>query len=228
MPRNAPAANAARAARSGHAAEATSPPTAHHHPGTPETAASAKGYTPPRRAVKRVLDVTRQACYKIRMQTFKVGDKAVYPGQGVGEVMGIEHKDIAGQRQSFYVLKIMENGMKILIPINKVGSVGLRSLIDEKAVVKVYGILKQKDISVDSATWNRRYREYMEKIKTGSVFEIAEVLRDLYLLKFDKDLSFGERKMLDTARNLLIKELSLAKGVNEDDIETDLKQIFNC
>src|SRR5213078_4309232 len=99
------------------------------------------------------------------MQTFKVGDKAVYPGQGVGEVMGIEHKDIAGQRQSFYVLKIMENGMKILIPINK-----------------VYGILKQKDISVDSATWNRRYREYMEKIKTGSVFEIAEVLRDLYLL----------------------------------------------
>jgi CarD family transcriptional regulator len=92
----------------------------------------------------------------------------------------------------------------------------------------VYGILKQKDISVDSATWNRRYREYMEKIKTGSVFEIAEVLRDLYLLKFDKDLSFGERKMLDTARNLLIKELSLAKGVNEDDIETDLKQIFNC
>ena len=113
------------------------------------------------------------------MQTFKVGDKAVYPGQGVGEVMGIEHKDIAGQRQSFYVLKIMENGMKILIPINKVGSVGLRSLIDEKAVVKVYTILKQKDISVDSATWNRRYREYMEKIKTGSVFEIAEVLRDL-------------------------------------------------
>jgi CarD family transcriptional regulator len=68
----------------------------------------------------------------------------------------------------------------------------------------------------------------MEKIKTGSVFEIAEVLRDLYLLKFDKDLSFGERKMLDTARNLLIKELSLAKGVNEDQIETDLKQIFNC
>src|SRR6266446_1045717 len=98
------------------------------------------------------------------MQTFKVGDKAVYPGQGVGEVMGIEHKDIAGQRQSFYVLKIMENGMKILIPINKVGSVGLRSLIDEKAVNKVYTILKQKDISVDSATWNRRYREYMEKI----------------------------------------------------------------
>ena len=160
------------------------------------------------------------------MQTFKIGDKAVYPGQGVGEVMGIEHKDIAGQRQSFYVLKIMENGMKILIPINKVGSVGLRSLIDEEAVGKVYKILKQKDISVDSATWNRRYREYMEKIKTGSVFEIAEVLRDLQRLKGDKELSFGERKMLDTARNLLVKELAIAKSHSEEKIMEELRGIF--
>ncbi len=81
---------------------------------------------------------------------------------------------------------------------------------------------------MDSTTWNRRYREYTEKIKTGSVFEIAEVLRDLYLLKFDKDLSFGERKMLDTARSLLIKELSLAKNCDEEEIEGDLRAIFNC
>ena len=162
------------------------------------------------------------------MQTsFKIGDKAVYPGQGVGEVMGIEHTEVAGQRQSFYVLRILENGMRIMIPINKVGSVGLREIISEEDVKQVYSILKEKDISVDSTTWNRRYREYMEKIKTGSVFEIAEVLRDLYLLKGDKDLSFGERKMLDTARSLLIKELSLAKGCTEDEIEADLKRIFN-
>jgi CarD family transcriptional regulator len=160
--------------------------------------------------------------------TFKVGDKAVYPGQGVGEVMGIEHKEVAGQRQSFYVLKILDNGMKIMIPINKVNQVGLREIIGESDVRQVYSILREKDISVDSTTWNRRYREYMEKIKTGSVFEIAEVLRDLYLLKGDKDLSFGERKMLDTARSLLIKELSLAKACHEDDIEADLKRIFNC
>ena len=82
-------------------------------------------------------------------------------------------------------------------------------------------------MAVEGQTWNRRYREYMEKIKTGSVFEIAEVLRDLYLLKGDKDLSFGERKMLDTARALLIKELSLAKECTEDEIESDLKKIFN-
>ena len=162
------------------------------------------------------------------MQTFKVGDKAVYPGQGVGEVMGIEHKDIAGQRQSFYVLRILENGMKILIPINKVGSVGLREIIDDKAVSKVYSILKEKDVAIDSTTWNRRYREYMEKIKTGSVFEIAEVLRDLYLLKFDKDLSFGERKMLDTARTLLIKEIAVATKSKEVKIEEKLDRIFSA
>nr|WP_305794127.1 MULTISPECIES: CarD family transcriptional regulator [unclassified Myxococcus] len=159
--------------------------------------------------------------------SFKTGDKAVYPGQGVGEVMGIEHTEVAGQRQSFYVLRILENGMRIMIPINKVGSVGLREIISEEDVKQVYSILREKDISVDSTTWNRRYREYMEKIKTGSVFEIAEVLRDLYLLKGDKDLSFGERKMLDTARSLLIKELSLAKDCTEEEIESDLKKIFN-
>lgn len=160
------------------------------------------------------------------MQTFKIGDKAVYPGQGVGEVMGIEHQEIMGQRQSFYVLRIMDNGMRIMIPINKVGSVGLRDVIDSEKVKQVYKILRMKDVAVDATTWNRRYREYMEKIKTGSVFEIAEVLRDLYLLKFDKDLSFGERKMFDTARSLLIKELAIAKNCDEEDIEKDFEKIF--
>lgn len=162
------------------------------------------------------------------MQMFSVGDKAVYPGQGVGEVLGVEHKEIAGQRQSFYVLRILENGMKIMIPINKVNSVGLREIIDDEEVKEVYSILNMKAVAADSTTWNRRYREYMEKIKTGSVFEIAAVLRDLYLLKYDKDLSFGERKMLDTARSLLVKELAIARNVSEDEIESDLKRIFSC
>lgn len=160
------------------------------------------------------------------MQTFKVGDKAVYPGQGVGEVMGIEHKEIMGQRQSFYVLRILDNGMRIMIPINKVNSVGLRDVIDKDQAKQVYKILKKRDVSVDATTWNRRYREYMEKIKTGDVFEIAEVLRDLYVLKFDKDLSFGERKMFDTARALLIKELAISQNCDEEQIEKDFEKIF--
>ncbi len=162
------------------------------------------------------------------MTEFKIGDKAVYPAHGVGEVMGVERKEIAGNIQTFYVLKILETGMKVMIPTSNVRSVGLREIISEKEANQVYQILRERSISVDEKTWNRRYREYNEKIKSGSVFEIAEVLRDLYLLKQQKDLSFGERKMLDTARSLLIKELSLAKRVDEQKIEHDFQKIFHC
>ena len=159
--------------------------------------------------------------------SFKIGDKAVYPAHGVGEVMGIENREIMGLSQDVYVLKILDNNMKIMIPTDKVNSVGLREVIPRRKVRDVYKVLKEKGVSVKSQTWNRRYREYMEKIKTGSIFDIAAVLRDLYLLKFDKDLSFGERKMLDTARNLLIKEISIAKNVKEKVVEKELEKIFN-
>ena len=90
----------------------------------------------------------------------------------------------------------------------------------------MFDILKERDIPPDNQTWNRRYREYMDKIKSGSVYEIAEVLRDLSLLKFEKELSFGERKMLDTAKSLLVKELSLAQKIKEEDVEEELKELF--
>ncbi|MFN9065907.1 MAG: CarD family transcriptional regulator, partial [Bdellovibrionales bacterium] len=102
----------------------------------------------------------------------------------------------------------------------------LRPIISVEEAQKVLGILKEKNVKIDNQTWNRRYREYMEKIKTGSVYEIAEVLRDLFVLKVDKELSFGERKMLDTARNLLLKELSLATDKEKLFQEDEVKQIF--
>jgi len=160
--------------------------------------------------------------------TFKVGDKAVYPAHGVGEVTAIENREISGQSQTFYILRIMDNGMKIMIPTNNVRQVGLREVIGKEKVDKVFRILKAKDLSVDTTTWNRRYREYMEKIKTGSVFEVAQVLRDLYLLKTDKDLSFCELKLLDTAKGLLIKELAVAKNVDEEEVEKEFKKIFQA
>src|SRR5436190_5806607 len=158
---------------------------------------------------------------------FKVGDNAVYPAHGVAIIKRIEEKDVGGKKKKFYVLQVVDNQMTIMVPTDNVSSVGLRQIISNNDVDTVYGILKERNVKIDQTTWNRRYREYMEKIKTGSIFEIAEVLRDLYLLKGDKDLSFGERKMLDTARSLLIKELSLAKECSEEDIEADLKKIFN-
>ena len=160
------------------------------------------------------------------MAFFKIGDNAVYPSHGVGVVRGIQEKDIGGKKKYFYVLQLLENGSTILIPTDKVKDVGLRAIIAQKDVSKIYKILKTKEVAVDNQTWNRRYREYMEKIKTGSVYEIAEVLRDLYRLKLEKDLSFGERKMLDTAKSLLVKELSLAQSIREDVVESELREIF--
>ena len=159
---------------------------------------------------------------------FKPGDKAVYPAHGVGEVKAIEIREISGNKQTFYILKILDNGMTIMVPTQNVKSVGLREIIDEDQVDEVYGILRERDIPSDNQPWNRRYREYMDKIKTGSVFEVAKVLRDLYVLKGDKELSFGERKMLDTARSLLVREISLSKGITQEEVETKFRTIFRC
>jgi CarD family transcriptional regulator len=157
---------------------------------------------------------------------FKVGDKAVYPAHGVGVIEAIETRDICGNNQKFYMLRILDNGMTIMIPTENVESVGLRCVIDKKMVSKIYRVMKDRRCSVDHQTWNRRYREYTEKIKTGSVLEIAEVLRDLSVLKMEKDLSFGERKMLDMARSLLVREISIAKNMKEKEVEAELDRIF--
>ena len=158
---------------------------------------------------------------------FKIGDLAVYPAHGVGIIEKIESQEISGCSQDFYVMRILENDMIIMIPLGNVDNVGLREIIPQKEVSKLYSILKKRDVVIDNQTWNRRYREYMDKIKTGSVFEVAEVYRDLLILKLEKELSFGERKMLDTARTLLVKEISLAKKVEEEQIEKDLDRIFS-
>ena len=159
-------------------------------------------------------------------EAFKVGDKAVYPAHGVGEVTAIENRSIGGIEQTFYILRILENGMKIMVPTDNIRQVGLREVISKSKVEKVLKILKAKSLSVETTTWNRRYREYMEKIKTGSVYEVAEVLRDLYILKADKDLSFCELKVLDQAKGLLVREVAVAKGCDEDEIEREFKKIF--
>ncbi len=158
--------------------------------------------------------------------TFSVGDHAVYPGHGVGQIVGIETKEMMGSKFEFYICQIMETGMKVMIPKNNVASVGLRPIISKEEASKVIDILKVTEVKIDNQTWNRRYREYMEKIKTGSVYEIAEVLRDLFILKVDKELSFGEKKMLDTARTLLMKELALAVNKEELHSQDEVRAIF--
>lgn len=157
---------------------------------------------------------------------FKVGDMAVYPAHGVGKIHSIETRKISGNEHQFYILKIMDNGMTIMVPTSNVRHVGLREVIGESEVDIVYDILKERDIAIDNQTWNRRYREYMDKIKTGSIYEVAEVLRDLSILRYQKELSFGERKMLDMARSLIVKELSVAQEMEENEIEEKIGEMF--
>lgn len=158
---------------------------------------------------------------------FSEGDMAVYPAHGVGVIKSIEMQTVAGIDQSFYVLKILENGMRIMIPTISSETVGLRAIIDESEVNGVLDILSDRTVELGTQTWNRRYRDYMEKIKTGSVHEVASVLRDLFLLSVDKDLSYGERKMLDTAKGLLVKELSLAQDIEESAVSKTIEAIFS-
>lgn len=158
--------------------------------------------------------------------TFSIGDMAVYPAQGVAEVVGIEEKEISGKAMRFFVLRIVDTDMRIMVPVAKAQEVGLRQIIGDEEIGEVYEILREKEIHVDKQTWNRRYRGFMEKIKTGSLFEVAEVYRDLYRLKFTKTLSFGERRMLDTAKNLIIKELSVARATTENKMEREIEQLF--
>ncbi len=160
--------------------------------------------------------------------TFQAGDMAVYPAQGVAEVVGIEEKEISGKTQRFFVLRIVDTDMRIMVPVSKAQEVGLRQIIGEDEIKEVFNILREKDIHVDKQTWNRRYRGFMEKIKTGSLFEVAEVYRDLYRLKSTKTLSFGERRMLDTAKHLIIKELSVARRMNETKMEREIERIFQA
>jgi CarD family transcriptional regulator len=158
---------------------------------------------------------------------FKTGELAVYPAHGVGVIESIERREFNGEKQNFYIMRIIDTDMVIMIPTHNAQSVGVRNIINKKDIPRVLDILKDRSIEIATQTWNKRYREYMDKIKTGSVFEVAAVLRDLYILKDEKPLSFGEKKMLDTAMNLLVKELSIARNVKEGTVRQDIEALFD-
>lgn len=155
------------------------------------------------------------------------GDIAVYPAHGVGVIEAVETKNISGQDHSFLVMRILDNDMTIMIPTNNVGKVGLRSVMDENKVDDVFNILKEESDPIDSKTWNKRFRDYSDKIKVGSVIDIAEVMRDLMNLKNHKTLSFGERKMLDNVKNLLAQEIAMATNDKAEQVEERLTGVFD-
>ena len=159
---------------------------------------------------------------------FKVGDKAVHPAHGVGEVTAIEQREIGGTRATFYILRILDNGMKVMVPMGVAQQVGLRGIMSDKEANNILATMRAREVAVDVQPWSRRFRVYTEMIKSGAPIEIAKVLRDMNRLKFDKDLSFGERRLLDQARSLLLKELAFAKKKTEAEMADEIARIFSA
>jgi CarD family transcriptional regulator len=126
----------------------------------------------------------------------------------------------------FYILKILDNGMKVMVPTSAVTQAGLRGIMSSAEADAVIETMRAREVAVDVQPWSRRFRAYTEMIKSGLPHEIARVLRDMHRLKFDKDLSFGERRLLDQAKSLLMKELSLAKGVTEAQLAGEVAEMF--
>jgi CarD family transcriptional regulator len=162
---------------------------------------------------------------------FKVGDVVVYPIHGVARVTDIRTERIGSSDQLCYILeteiKTVNDRPVIKLPVDKVESNRVRKIVEESEAAEVIRVLEQRGMKTDSLTWNKRHREYQEKMRSGSLFQAAEVFRDLSLLKESKDLSHGERRLFDQARNLLIKELSIAKKIEERDIELTISNIFH-
>ena len=156
---------------------------------------------------------------------FKIGDKVVYPMHGAGVIESIEEKEVLGETKKYYVLRLPVGDMKVMIPVANYKDVGLRQVIDDDGVQRVFRILSEQS-STMSANWNRRYRANLEKIKSGNIYEVAEVVRNLVTRDKEKGLSSGERKMLENARQILISELVLATEMNEDKTKSMIERAF--
>jgi len=160
--------------------------------------------------------------------TLNVGDKAVHPSHGLAEVTAIEHREIGNMKGEFYILRIIDNGMRVMVPRASSSAAGIRPVMSSKEADLVLETMKAREVAVDLHPWSRRFRAYTEMIKSGSPQEVAKVLRDMYRLKFDKDLSFGERRLLDQAKSLLMKELAAAKGVTEPVLQAQVDGMFRA
>lgn len=156
---------------------------------------------------------------------YNVGDHVVYPMHGAGIIVAIEEREVLGEKQEYYIMKLPIGDMKVMIPMKSVEELGLRQVINDEEVQRVYQILRGEQ-SAMSSNWNRRYRANMEKIKSGDIFEVAEVVRNLTIRENEKGLSTGERKMLDNARQILMSELVIAQEFTEEQIVEKIARIF--
>jgi CarD family transcriptional regulator len=150
---------------------------------------------------------------------FQIGDKVVYPMHGAGIIESVEEKEILGETRKYFVLRLPLKNMKVMLPVDNVQSIGLRDIIQDSVLEEVLNVLKEEGIELQQ-NWNRRYRNNMEKVKSGDIFEVAMVVRDLMHMDREKGLSTGERKMLNNTKQILVSELVLVTEQNEKEVET--------
>ena len=156
---------------------------------------------------------------------YKVGEKVIYPNQGVGIIEEICKKDIAGLQAEFFVLRIVSNNSTVMIPTDNVESVGIRRLCDRKQVTKLFKILKN-DLAEHNPDWKNRYKDNVERMNSGSIFEVAKVLKNLFFLSFQKSLSFREKKMFDRARQLVVSEIATVKDQPQEKVEASVDEVL--
>lgn len=156
---------------------------------------------------------------------FKVGDKIVYPMHGAGVIETIEERSILDEKQSYYIIK-MPGEVKVMVPTAKAEEIGVRNIIDKETAGKVINVLEQ-DSTEMSMKWNKRYRDNVEKMKSGDIFEVADIVRNLSFKQKDKGLSTTEKKMLLNAKQILVSELVLAESVEKEQMEELVENKIN-
>jgi CarD family transcriptional regulator len=167
------------------------------------------------------LDLTREA----ECIVFEIGDNVVYPHHGAGKVVKKEDKEILGEVRQYLTIKILHNDMTVMVPCENAGKAGLRRIIDEEAIKKVLTVL-QDDVSEMPKNWNRRFKHNRDKIKTGDILELAEVVRNLALREHEKGLSTGEKQMFTRAKKILASELMYALDKDEEGAEQYLDELL--
>ncbi len=154
---------------------------------------------------------------------YKLGDNVVYPMHGAGKIESVEEKEILGEIKKYYILKMPIGEIKLMIPVDNVNNIGLRNIIDKDKISEVFDILKQ-EVEKSNSNWNKRYRENMDKMRTGDIFKIADIVRDLYYRDKERGLSTGEKKMLSNAKQMIISEIALSTN---EDVESITESIDN-
>lgn len=158
---------------------------------------------------------------------YNIGDKIVYPVHGAGVIESIENREIMGEKKEYYIMRMPVGDMKVMIPVANAEEIGIRDVIDKNEADKVIAKFKECSTEMDS-NWNKRSRENTAKIKSGNIYEVAQVVKSLMYRDKTRGLSTGERKMLNSAKQIMVSELVMAKSVNQSDIENIINEIVNA